>query len=49
MQIEPHADLREGAAVLFQMYVAFTQAGFDETQAFELVKAAMNGARGNIT
>lgn len=49
MQIEPHADLREGAAVLFQMYVAFTQAGFDEIQAFELVKTAMHGPGGNTT
>jgi hypothetical protein len=36
--IEPPADLRMIANMMFQLYTAFIQAGFTETQAMELVK-----------
>lgn len=37
--VEPHGDIREGAASTFQFYVAYRQAGFNEDQAMTLVAA----------
>lgn len=39
--IEPHADMREAATVIRQLFVAFIDAGFDEHQAMTLVLAQM--------
>lgn len=42
--VEPHADIREGAATAYQMYVAFQEAGFSPHQALELLKANIMAA-----
>lgn len=38
MKIEPHGDIREGAATIFQFYIAYVQAGFQPDQAMTLVQ-----------
>ena len=38
MNIEPHSDIRQGAATFFQFLTAYIQAGFTEEQAFLLVR-----------
>ncbi|MCD2263262.1 hypothetical protein K3888_11190 [Dietzia aurantiaca] len=45
-RMEPHADLRNAANVTRQMFIAFTDAGFDDKQALALVIAQMNQHRG---
>lgn len=42
MQIEPHADIREAAGTLFQMYTAFTQAGFTDVQAMQMIVTTLS-------
>lgn len=37
-QIEPHSDIRENAATMFQLFVAYVQAGFTEEQAMTLLR-----------
>lgn len=41
MHIEPHGDIRQGAATFFQFFTAYVQAGFTEDQALELVKTIL--------
>lgn len=41
MNIEPHGDIRQGAATFYQFFVAYVQAGFTEDQAMELVKTIL--------
>jgi hypothetical protein len=41
MNIEPHGDIRQGAATFYQFFVAYVQAGFTEDQALELVKTIL--------
>ena len=36
--VEPPADLRQSAVAMHQMFIAYVDAGFTETQALELVK-----------
>jgi hypothetical protein len=36
--VEPAAELREAAATTYQIFVAFEQSGFTETQAFQLTR-----------
>lgn len=38
MNIEPHADIRMMATQSYQFIVAYTEAGFTEEQAFQLVR-----------
>jgi hypothetical protein len=38
MKIEPTADMRRTADAMYQLYLAYTQAGFTDDQAFQLVK-----------
>lgn len=38
-RIEPHADMREAATAIRQLYIAFIDAGFDEYQAMTLLIA----------
>jgi hypothetical protein len=39
--VEPHADLRSSATMMFELMTAYTQAGFSEAQAFDLIKAQL--------
>lgn len=39
--IEPHADIRQIAVNAMQMYIAFTDTGFTEQQALQLVIAVI--------
>lgn len=36
-RIEPHADMREAATAIRQLYIAFLDVGFDEYQAMTLI------------
>jgi hypothetical protein len=36
--VEPHADIRAAAATMFQIYVAYVEAGFTTDQAMDIVK-----------
>jgi hypothetical protein len=40
--IEPHADLRQGATALFELFCAYVQAGFTEDQALRIVGYLLN-------
>jgi hypothetical protein len=42
--IEPSADIRMMATSMFQLYMAYQQAGFTETQAMDLVKTQIAAA-----
>lgn len=42
--IEPHADIRQLAAVYRQMYVAFTEVGFTPAEALALIGQAVAAA-----
>ena len=39
--IEPHGDIREGAATLFQFFVAYCEVGFTPDQAMRLCVGMM--------
>lgn len=41
MRVEPHSDIRQGAATFFQFYTAYVQAGFTPDQAMDLVKTLL--------
>ena len=41
MKIEPNSGMRQGAMAMFEAYVAWTDAGFTEDQALQLVAIAM--------
>ena len=45
MKIEPTADIRQAAAMMYQFYVAMVQAGFNQDQALELVKVQLTAAQ----
>lgn len=42
--LEPNADFRQGAFALRELYVAFVQAGFTETQAYDLTREALSAS-----
>lgn len=44
MKIEPHADMRQGATMLYQFYIALMDAGFSQSQAMELIKVQLSAA-----
>lgn len=46
MKIEPHADLRKGATMTREAFIAFVDAGFTEDQALELVKVMLSNSTG---
>ena len=46
MKIEPNGDLRYAAASIRQMFLSFTEAGFTEEQALDLVKHILPGIGG---
>lgn len=46
--IEPNADMREAAHAIRQVFIAYTQAGFSEVQAMQLVLEVLRqGSSGN--
>lgn len=49
MRIEPTADMRQGAAMLYQFYIALVSSGFNQDQALELVKTQLMVAAGRDT
>lgn len=44
--IEPNGELRYAAATIRQMFLSFTEVGFTESQALELVKHILPGLSG---
>lgn len=43
--VEPSADMRAAATMLFQMYTAYIQAGFTEIQATQMCISHISGSK----
>lgn len=46
--IEPGADMRQGAIMMRQFYIALVNAGFTDEQAMELIKVQLASAYRNV-
>jgi hypothetical protein len=45
--VEPHADMRMVATMMYQFYVALLDAGFNEEQAIRMVEVQLTAATKN--